>query len=102
MKRTLHAVEVGTAAQAAERALPEEVQLSLVEIAGAAKEGLLAFAVGNEGADAANETQDPCVRHAQDGYSRFCRGSARADGHQVSQRTVHRILDERGLLNGRR
>ena len=25
-----------------------------------------------------------------------------ADGHQVSQRTVHRILDERGLLNGRR
>ena len=25
-----------------------------------------------------------------------------ADGHKVSQRTVHRILDERGLLNGRR
>ena len=25
-----------------------------------------------------------------------------ADGHEVSQRTVHRILDERGLLNGRR
>ena len=25
-----------------------------------------------------------------------------ADGHTVSQRTVHRILDERGLLNGRR
>jgi putative transposase len=25
-----------------------------------------------------------------------------ADGHRVSQRTVHRILDERGLLNGRR
>jgi putative transposase len=25
-----------------------------------------------------------------------------ADGHQVSMRTVHRILDERGLLNGRR
>ena len=25
-----------------------------------------------------------------------------ADGHEVSMRTVHRILDERGLLNGRR
>ena len=25
-----------------------------------------------------------------------------ADGHDVSMRTVHRILDERGLLNGRR
>jgi putative transposase len=25
-----------------------------------------------------------------------------ADGHQVSMRTVHRILDQRGLLNGRR
>jgi putative transposase len=25
-----------------------------------------------------------------------------AEGHQVSMRTVHRILDERGLLNGRR
>jgi putative transposase len=25
-----------------------------------------------------------------------------ADGHQVSQRTVHRMLDARGLLNGRR
>ncbi len=25
-----------------------------------------------------------------------------ADGHTVSQRTVHRILDERGVLNGRR
>jgi transposase-like protein len=35
-----------TPAQAAERALPEEVQLSLAEIAGAAKEGLLALAVG--------------------------------------------------------
>ena len=46
MKRTLHAVEVVTPGQAAERALPEEVQLSLAEIAGAAKEGLLALAVG--------------------------------------------------------
>jgi putative transposase len=25
-----------------------------------------------------------------------------ADGHEVSMRTVHRILDERGLRNGRR
>lgn len=25
-----------------------------------------------------------------------------ADGHEVSMRTVHRILDARGLLNGRR
>jgi hypothetical protein len=46
VKKTLHAVEVVTPAQAAERALPEEVQLSLGEIAGAAKEGLLALAVG--------------------------------------------------------
>ena len=46
MKGTLHAVEVVTPAQAAEWALPEEVQLSLAEIAGAAKEGLLALAVG--------------------------------------------------------
>jgi putative transposase len=46
VKRTLQAVEVVTPEQAAERALPEEVQLSLAEIAGAAKEGLLALAVG--------------------------------------------------------
>ena len=46
MKRTLHAAEVVTPAQAAERALPEEVKLSLAEIAGAAKEGLLALATG--------------------------------------------------------
>jgi len=45
VKKTLHAVEVVTPGQAAERALPEEVQLSLAEIAGAAKEGLLALAV---------------------------------------------------------
>ncbi len=43
MKRTLHAVEVGTPEEAA---LPEEVQLSLAEIAGQAKEGLLALAAG--------------------------------------------------------
>ncbi len=44
VKRTLHAVEVVTPAQAAEQALPEQVQVSLTEIAGAAKEGLLALA----------------------------------------------------------
>jgi hypothetical protein len=46
VKRTLHAVEVATPAEAAEQALPEEVKLSLAEIAGAAKEGLLALATG--------------------------------------------------------
>jgi putative transposase len=46
VKKTLHAVEVVTPERAAERALPEEVRVSLVEIAGAAKEGLLALAVG--------------------------------------------------------
>ncbi len=46
MKRTLQAVEVVTPERAAERALPEEVQVSLAEIAGAAREGLLALAVG--------------------------------------------------------
>ena len=46
MKRKLHAVEVATPEEAAERALPEEVKLSLAEIAGAAKEGLLALATG--------------------------------------------------------
>ena len=39
MKRKLHAVEVATPEEAAERALPEEVKLSLAEIAGTAKEG---------------------------------------------------------------
>ncbi len=46
MKRTLQAVEVVTPEEAAERALPEEVKLSLAEIAEAAKEGLLALATG--------------------------------------------------------
>ena len=46
MTGKLQAVEVVTPEQAAQRALPDEVQLSLVEIAGVAKEGLLALAVG--------------------------------------------------------
>jgi hypothetical protein len=44
VKRTLHAVEVVTPERAVDRALPDELQLSLGEIAGAAKEGLLALA----------------------------------------------------------
>jgi hypothetical protein len=46
VNRTLPAVEVVTPADSAERALPEQVQVSLAEIAGHAKEGLLALAVG--------------------------------------------------------
>ena len=44
----VHLVEAGSLAEAeAQRlALPEQVQLSLLEIAGAAREGLMAFAVG--------------------------------------------------------
>ena len=46
MKRTLHTVEVVTPEDSAQLALPDEVVVSLAEIVGAAKEGLLALAVG--------------------------------------------------------
>jgi transposase-like protein len=41
------------------------------------------------------------LRHPAWGHRKIW-ASTVADGHRVSQRTVHRILDERGLLNGRR
>ncbi len=63
MKRTLHAVEVVTPAEAAERTLPDEVQLSLAEIAGAAKEGLLALAVGTGLAVLHEAMEHEVVRH---------------------------------------
>lgn len=45
--KKVHLVEAGSAEADAQRlALPEHVQLSLLEIAGAAREGLMAFAVG--------------------------------------------------------
>jgi putative transposase len=45
--RKVHLVEAGSAEAEAQRlALPEHVQLSLLEIGGAAKEGLMALAVG--------------------------------------------------------
>lgn len=46
MKRKLHTVQVAAPEVSAQRALPDEVVVSLAEIAGVAKEGLLALAVG--------------------------------------------------------
>ena len=46
MKRKLHTVQVAAPEASAQLALPDEVVVSLAEIAGVAKEGLLALAVG--------------------------------------------------------
>lgn len=46
MKRKLHTVQVTAPEASAQLALPDEVVVSLAEIAGVAKEGLLALAVG--------------------------------------------------------
>ena len=46
MKRKLHTVQVAAPEASAQLALPDEVVVSLAEIAGVAQEGLLALAVG--------------------------------------------------------
>ena len=76
----LHLVEVGTS-EPSRLDLPEHVQLSLAEIAGAAKEGLLALAVGT-GLAVLHETMEYEVE-------RVVGPKGRHDGQRSAKRHGH-------------
>ena len=77
--KKVHLVEAGSAEAEAQRlALPEHVQLSLLEIAGAAREGLMAFAVG-----AGLAVLHECMEHEVD---RVVGPKGRNDGDRTAKR----------------
>ena len=80
--KKVHLVEAGSAETEAQRlALPEHVQLSLLEIAGAAREGLMAFAVG-----AGLAVLHECMEHEVD---RVVGPKGRHDADRTTKRHGH-------------
>ncbi len=91
--RKVHLVEAGSAEADGQRlALPEHVQLSLLEIAGAAREGLMAFAVGT-GLAVLHE----CMEHEVD---QVVGPKGRNDADRTSKRHGH--VGGEVTLGGRR